>query len=313
MIEAAILAAGEGKRLQPITKYLPKTLLPIVTRPLLENIIVSLRQQGIEKICINVHHFRKKMLDFIRKREYGKEIEISIEDRILGTGGGIGRMRRFLENENFVVHNGDIITDIYIDEAYKFHKERNGLVTLLIQKGENSKDIKIEEDGRIIDIGQRLKPEEKEREHFDFTGIAILNRKIFNFLPEDDFHDIIDTYTNLITEGEDIFGFICRDNYWIDIGTKENYLLVHKKILLERKKILSNFILPDTPFFVGAASNVSKKAKLSGFVSIGKDCSIGDCVQLSNCVVFDNTVINSGKSFSNCIISNDFVVQGYLC
>ncbi|MCK4585425.1 NDP-sugar synthase [candidate division WOR-3 bacterium] len=307
MIEAAILAAGEGRRILPITNFFPKPLLPIVTRPLLENIILSLKRQHIKKICINVHHLRGRIIDFLQRKQYDMEIEISIEDRILGTGGGISRMRRYIKGENFVIHNGDVVTDMKIHDAFKFHKKKNGLATLLIEKRKHSKDIQIDKAGRIIDIAERLKPKGKAQGTFGFTGITILNRKIFDFLPEDDFHDIIDTFASLITEGENIFGFVCRNNYWSDIGTKEKYLLVHKEILIDRKYMLYDFSLPATPFFIGKESLVSKKTELSGFVSIGENCYIGDTVRLENCVIFDNTILDDGKTYKNCIISKDFI------
>ncbi|TES91501.1 MAG: NDP-sugar synthase [Candidatus Cloacimonadota bacterium] len=308
MIEATILAAGKGTRLLPVTNFLPKPLLPIVTRPLLENIILSLEKQGIEKLCINVHHLKDKIVDFLQRRQYAMEIAVSIENRILGTGGGLGRMRRYIKGENFVVYNGDIVTDINIREAYRFHMGNKAVATLLIQRKKGSKDIQMEKDGRIINIAERLRPNRKGQEVFDFTGVAILNSKIFNFLPEDDFYNIVDAYVELIRMEKNIFGFVCGNNYWLDIGTKENYLLVHKDILLESKNILCNFSLSSSPFFVDKGSQVSKKAQLSGFVSIGRNSLIGDNVQLENCVIFDNTVIDDGKNYRNCIISKDFVV-----
>ena len=308
MIEAAILAAGEGTRLLPITRFLAKPLLPIVTRPLLENIILSLKQQGIEKICINAYHQKEKIFEYLHRKEYGLEIQVSDEDRILGTGGGVGRMRRYIKADNFIVHNGDIVTNIKIRNAFNFHKEKNGIATLLVENRKHSKDVAVDKNGRILNIAERLKPQRNGIEAFGFTGIAILNRKIFDFLPEDIYHDIIDTYVHLIKQGENIFGFICRNSYWSDIGTKEDYLRVHNEILKGKKNVLCNFSLPESPFFIGKTSRISKKATLSGFVSIGKRCFIGDDVRLENCVIFDNTTIDDGKMYNNCILSNDFVV-----
>jgi len=118
----------------------------------------------------------------------------------------------------------------------------------------------------------------------------------------------VDAYIELIKKKKNIFGFICQGNYWLDIGTRENYLRVHKDILVHKKDILCDLTKPEKPFFIGKDTVVSKNAKLSGFVSIGKNCLIKDNVKLENCVVFNDTVVNNGKAYTNCIISNDFNV-----
>jgi len=306
MTEAMLLAAGEGRRLFPITSFLPKPLFPILGKPLLEHIIQSLKQQGITKVCINVHYLKEDIINFLKENEFGIEIELSIEENILGTGGGIGRMRKYIKSDDFLVYNSDIVTDITFKEAWEFHKENKSIATLILVKRKYSKDVLVSANAKIIDIAGKLNRDGKD--FFGFTGIAILNRKIFDFLPEREFYNVADAYAELIKADKRIFGFICQGNYWLDIGTKKNYLQVHRDILFNKRDILHHFFKPEKPFFIGKDSVVSKNAKLSGFVSIGKKCIIGLNVGLENCVVFDNTVIDDGKAYKDCIISNDFKV-----
>lgn len=308
LIEAMVLCAGEGSRLKPITDFIPKPLLPILSRPLLENTIISLKKEGIEKICVNVHHLKEKIIEFLNENDYGIEIAISDESKILGTGGGIGKIEEYIKEENFVVFNGDIVTDIALQDAFGFHIEKEAIATLLLQERKNSKDILSGGEGHIVDIAERRGAKKAGARFLGFTGIAILSRRIFDYLPPNDFYDIVDAYLEIIKEKGKIFGYESKGGYWLDMGTKEKYLQVHRDILLDKKEVLPDFAIPSTPFFIGKGTEVSETAELSGFVSIGKNCIIEDKVRLENCVVLDDTVIDSGKAYVNCIISNDFKV-----
>jgi NDP-sugar pyrophosphorylase family protein len=305
--EAAILAAGKGTRLLPITNFTPKPLLPILSRPLLENIILSLNRQGVRRICINVHHKKERVIEFLRDLHCEVDITLSEEEVILGTGGGVGRMRDFFTEDDFIVHNGDILTDIQLDRAVSFHREKKGLVTLVLVKSESSKDVVLGEDNRIVDIAKRVGQEKEESSLFDFTGIAILNRKVFGLLPDDRYYDILDMYVEIVRNRERVFGFVYEDRYWRDIGTKEKYLRVHKDILIDRKKVLVDFTLPRSSVFIERSAAVTATAHLKGFVSIGKRCILGDRVSLEDCVVLEGTILDEEREYKNCILSNSFI------
>ncbi len=304
-----LLAAGEGTRLKPITQFYPKSLLPVLSVPLLENIIYSLKDQGIRKVHINVYYLKEKLIHFLRRNDFGVKINISEESRILGTGGGIGRMRDFIKADDFVVHNGDIVTDIRIRDALEFHLKNRAIATLIVELRKGTKDVQLTRYGKIVDIAGRLGKKGKGLKLFGFTGIAIVNKRIFNFLPRNAFHDIIATYAELIAHGEPIYAFKSHNHYWLDIGTKERYLQVHKDILVNKKNVFSRMPSDDSTIFIGEGSRVSKKAGLSGFVSIGKHCIVSDHVKLENCIVFDNARLGDGEKYRNCIISENFVVR----
>ena len=306
MTEAILLAAGEGRRLLPITKFIPKSLLPIVNTPLLEGIITFLKHQGITKIIVNVYHLKEKLIDFIKQNDFGVDIKISVEEQILGTGGGIGRMKNFITSDDFIVYNSDIVTDIVLREVWKFHKRNKAIATLILVKRENSKDVLLSGDGKVIDIAGRLK--KQGQNFFQFTGIAILNREIFNYLPDNEFYNIIEAYEWLIKDGKNIYGFVSHGSYWRDIGTKKNYLQVHRDVLIKGKNIFDRQDKIKRPFFIGKNSIVNKDIKLSGFVSIGENCTLGTNSKLENCIVFDDTQIKKDSIYKNCIISNKFQV-----
>jgi mannose-1-phosphate guanylyltransferase len=304
MLEAALLAAGEGRRLKPITNHYPKPLLPIVTVPLLEHILFSLKAQGIRKVCINACHLKERTAAFLEQRDFGLEIVLSEEEQILGTGGGIGRMRSHIEAEDFVVHNGDIVTDIRFKEAAVFHRANRALATLVVEKRRGSRDVLLDRSGRIKDIAGRLGGKGTP---FGFTGIAILNSEIFGLLPECAFADMVDIYASLIERGKSIYGFETRGHYWLDIGTKQKYLLVHRNILIDRMKPLKRLPDVDSAVFIGEDSRVSAEVSLSGFVSIGNHCSVEAGIRLENCVLFDDTHLVDASTYTDSVLSPEFI------
>ncbi|MCH7760384.1 nucleotidyltransferase family protein, partial [candidate division TA06 bacterium] len=126
-MKAIILAAGFGKRIMPLSDYIPKCLLPIVGRPLVDNIILYLKKFGVNEVAINTHHLAQKMIDYFQEgSKYGMKITLSHEPRILGTGGGIGNLRNFLAGEEFfIVHNGDTLTNLDLSPALELHKKKD--------------------------------------------------------------------------------------------------------------------------------------------------------------------------------------------
>lgn len=130
-MKAMIFAAGLGSRLKPLTDTMPKALVPVAGRPMLEHVILKLKASGFTEIVINIHHFGEQIIDFLKaNNDFGLTLHISDErDLLLDTGGGIRKARRFFENsdEPFLVHNVDILSDMNLKELYDFHL-RNGSV-----------------------------------------------------------------------------------------------------------------------------------------------------------------------------------------
>lgn len=305
MVEAVLLAAGEGRRLKPITDHYPKPLLPIVSAPLLEHILLSLKEQGIGKVCINVCHLKERIIGYLEENDPGVEIALSEEEQVLGTGGGIGRMRGYIEGVDFIVHNGDIVTNIQFAPALAFHRSKKAMATLIVEEREGTRDVMLGRGGCIEDIGGRLG---RHGAVFGFTGIAVLNRRVFDYLPSAAFADLVDTYAEMLRQGEALFGFKSRDHYWLDIGTKERYLLVHKHILVDGIRPFKGIPRTETPVYLGEKSRVGAKARLSGFVSIGADCSIQNRIGLENCVLFDGTQLRDEATYHGKVIAPEFVV-----
>ena len=141
-MKAMIFAAGLGTRLRPLTDNMPKALVPVAGKPMLERVILKLKESGFNDITINIHHFGDQIIDFLRvHNNFGAEIHISDErDMLLDTGGGIKKARPFLDgNEPFLVHNADILSEVDLRSFYRHHLESKAKATLLVSERQTSR------------------------------------------------------------------------------------------------------------------------------------------------------------------------------
>src|SRR5262252_4918938 len=217
-MKAMILAAGLGTRLRPLTDTLPKALVEINGRTLLEITLTRLRTFGVSEVVINVHHFAEMVLDYLQSHNnLGMRIEISREDDLLlDTGGGLKKASWFfLESardsvpEPFVVHNVDVISTIDLHPMLQFHNERGALATLAVQSRESSRLLLFNDQlqlcGRAPDTKERIiSSEARNPPSFSslvtrhsplaFSGIHIISPRLLPMINETGVFSIIDVY-----------------------------------------------------------------------------------------------------------------------
>ncbi|MEA4809211.1 sugar phosphate nucleotidyltransferase, partial [Macellibacteroides fermentans] len=151
-MKAMIFAAGTGSRLKPYTDHIPKALIPIDGKPMLEHIILKLKAAGFTEIIINVHHLGEQIIEFLAgKDNFGITIHISDErDYLLDTGGGIKHAAQFLQgDEPFLVHNVDIISNVDLKALYQHHLDTNPLATLLVSKRDTSRYLLFNKENKL--------------------------------------------------------------------------------------------------------------------------------------------------------------------
>ena len=151
-MKALIFAAGLGNRLKPLTDTTPKALLPVDGKPMLEHVILKLKDAGFDQITVNIHHFGQQIIDFLKeKNNFGIDIHISDErEYLLDTGGGIKHAAEFLDgDEPFMVHNVDIFSNVDFRELYKKHLESNALATLLVSKRKTSRYLLFNQEDKL--------------------------------------------------------------------------------------------------------------------------------------------------------------------
>lgn len=230
-MEAMILAAGLGTRLRPLTYEIPKALVPVGDRPMLEHVVHRLIDVGCDHLVINVHHHGDQVLRFIEENDsFGISIDVSEEpDHALETGGGLKKAEPlFRKEEPFFMHNSDIFTNIDLADLYEAHTASDErLATLAVREVETNRFLVFDENDDLCGYGDKEGNEHIIGEprgatkRFDFCGVQVISPRIFKLMTETGVFSIINTYLRLSKEGEHIRPHLIDDAYWIDVGNAE--------------------------------------------------------------------------------------------
>jgi NDP-sugar pyrophosphorylase family protein len=260
-MKAMVLAAGLGTRLRPLTDNRPKALVEMAGRTLLEITLARLRAFGTSEVIINVHHFADMVIEYLKiNKNFGMRIDISREDVLLDTGGGLKKAAWFfLEDPNrldepFLLHNVDVVSTIDFARMLRFHKKNRALATLAVQAREASRYLLFDDHlqlsgrdqkpelvrGHLTSIPRQgtasavpksekysgaLAPEVKSSQPFlslAFSGIHIISPRLLPMLTEEGVFSIIPSYLRLATRGENILAFRADEYYWRDLGRPDD-------------------------------------------------------------------------------------------
>jgi NDP-sugar pyrophosphorylase family protein len=236
-MKAMILAAGLATRLRPLTDHRPKALVTVAGRTLLEIALCRLRAFGVHEVIVNTHHYADMILEYLKaNHNFGMRIEISREDVLLDTGGGLKNAARFFLEANdsleepFILHNVDVISGIDLGRMMRFHIEQGALATLAVQDRETSRYLLFDRHGQLC--GRRaardgnlelLRPAEQVQA-LAFSGIHVLSPRIFAKIEEEGAFSIIPAYLHLAAREEKIVAFRADEFYWRDLGRPESIL-----------------------------------------------------------------------------------------
>jgi NDP-sugar pyrophosphorylase family protein len=229
-----ILAAGLGTRLRPLTHDRPKALVELDGRTLLAIALERLRSFGVRQVIVNVHHFAEQVIDFVAaNRSFGIRIEISREEALLDTGGGLKKAAWFFleddadRNQPFLLHNVDVLSNIDLAGMVQFHTRRGALATLAVQNRRTARPLLFDAEGQLRGRGAgSTKPGESA---LAFCGIHVISPRIFSEMQQDGTEmqedgpfSIIDAYLRLAARGETIAAWRADESYWRDLGKPEN-------------------------------------------------------------------------------------------
>jgi NDP-sugar pyrophosphorylase family protein len=230
-MKAMILAAGLGRRLKPLTDSTPKSLVPLAGKPLLFYIIEKLIAAGINQIIINVHHFAETIIKYVEQnKKFGIEIVFSHEETLLDTGGGLKKASWFFDDgQSFILHNVDVLSGIDLSQMMAYHNQKKSLVTLAVRERKTSRYLLFNQENRLVGW-QSLETGNTEMvgesgqnpENLSFMGIHVLSPEIFPLLPCENIFSIIKAYLDLAKKGHTIIGYRNDENFWVDLGRKEN-------------------------------------------------------------------------------------------
>ena len=232
-MKAMILAAGLGTRLRPLTGDRPKALVTVAGRTLLEIALTRLRSFGVREVIVNTHHYAEMIAEYLKANDgFGMRIELSREEELLDTGGGLKKAAHFFLRgslqEPFILHNVDVVSTIDLGRMMRFHSEQNALATLAVQDRESARHLLFDERGLLCGRGAgRDKKTEWSRtvepaQSLAFSGIHVLSPRIFAKMEEVGVFSIIDAYLHLAARGEKIAAFRADECYWRDLGRPES-------------------------------------------------------------------------------------------
>jgi len=238
-MRAMVLAAGLGTRLRPLTDDRPKALVEVAGHTLLEITLRHLQQFGVREVIVNVHHFADMVVDYLKKQDnFGMRIEISREDVLLDTGGGLKKAGWFFsENsthsgEPFILHNVDVLSSIDLGRMVQFHREKQVIATLAVQQRKTSRYLLFDDQDQLCgrrtgndradEIVRSSARVSKPLQALAFSGVHVISPRLLTRMAGDGVFPIITSYLQLAAEGEKIVAFRADEYYWRDLGRPEN-------------------------------------------------------------------------------------------
>lgn len=304
-MRSIILAAGFGTRLLPLTEEKPKGIIPILNRPVLEILLEKMKLSGFSHIGINLHYLPDMVKETVSNAKIpGVTAEWHYEPVIMNTGAGLAGFREFIgEQEDFVVYNCDILTDMDLSSAFTHHKNTGAAATLVLIDNPPKNTVLMDSHHNIIDIGgiRGIKAGDGDKLLYG-GGIFIYNRKIFDYLPAPEKpYPLIPHIIKLLEEKPgSVKAYVPPyPVYWRDMGCLTSYLDIHRE-LLEKRNIQG---------ITGKNCNIPSSLILSGFYCIGDNVEAIGRSSLKNCIVWENSRIEAGTLLENAVITPSNIVR----
>ena len=313
-MKAIIMAGGEGSRLRPLTCDLPKPMVPVMNKPVLEHTIELLKQSGITEIGITLMYHPQIIREYFGNgKSFGVNITYFIEDTPLGTAGGIKAAESFLD-DTFLVISGDSVSDLNIQKALEFHKEKEAIATLVLTKVDLPLDygvVLINEEGLITGFVEKPSWGELFSDTVN-TGTYIFEPRILNYIKENCVTDFSsNVFPMLLQKKEKMYGFIMSE-YWCDVGDIRSYIKCHCDILDQDISLKPEGNEIKDNVWVGPGTIIESGAEINGPCVIGSNCKIGNGTVIDKyTVIGNNTTIEDDVSVVRSIIwDNNYIEYG---
>ncbi|TAN38093.1 MAG: DUF1679 domain-containing protein [Verrucomicrobia bacterium] len=297
--KAVLLAAGFGTRLLPLTREVPKPLLPLWGRTLLDRALDLLASFGVREVLINLHHGAEAIRAHLEKNPRNDlQVQFSFEPKILGTGGALVRAKNFLPDDApFWLFNADVAADLDPQPLLDDFAQHQPLAALWLVRDIGPRTVEIKK-GQVVNL---TSPRAGQPDLFTFSGLHLLSKRILDFLPRKAvFAPITPVYTKAMQHGAVVRGVVLQDSFWFDVGTPANYLAAHNVVSMLHGQQRRGGRLFD-PAVAGVRGR--------DFVAFGADVRVGRGAQLRQCVVCDGAQIAAGVTVRGAVIGRDTVVR----
>jgi len=299
-MQAAILAAGLGTRLRPLTYTTPKALVPVLNRPLLGVLLAQLQEAGALRVAVNTHHLADQVQQFLEvNTPPGLAIAVRHEPEILGTGGGLRSLAGALGDGPFLAVNADILTDLDLADIFRHHQD-DALATLVLHDYPRFNSVWLDRKGRVAGFGDP--PPTKSGPPLAYTGVQVVSPRMLTWLPPEGPADLVAAWQQAIAHGEQLAAVVVKGIFWQDLGTPEAYLAAHQRLLSGTCPGLHQYFPPISDPFLGEGTLVEDEVACDGSVCLGREVRVGRGTRLKNTVAWDQAQIGPGLTLENCVV-----------
>jgi len=322
-LKAMILAAGVGSRLDPLTRAIPKPMVPVVNRPVIEHIVCKLKKHGFTDIRINLHYLGDVIQEYLGDgARLGVQISYAQEDKLWGDAGSVKRSQDFFGDETFLVIGGDDISDIDLSGVLRLHRERQAAATIALCVVDDPSQFGIvvtEADGRITRFLEKPKGGDVFSNTAN-TGVYIFEPGVFDLIPSETFWGFgNNVFPRLLAEGRAMYGFLSTA-YWQDVGSlsvyrRTNFDALNGRVALDIPLAHGENVQIDPtaqigdPVALGSNVTVGAGAEIGENTIIGDGCVIEPNVTLKDTILWAGARVSAGTHLERCVVGTGAQVQ----
>jgi mannose-1-phosphate guanylyltransferase len=326
-MQALILVGGEATRLRPLTCNMPKSMVPVLNTPFLEHVIRYLAGHDVKNIVLAQGHLSKAMGDYFGDgSRFGIKLTYVLESQPMGTAGAVKNAEQHLES-SFLVLNGDIFTDLDLTAMLEFHEERRAKLTIALAPVEDPTAyglIETEAGGRITRFLEKPSWNQITTNMIN-AGTYILSKEVLKRIPAGvNYSFERQLFPQLLEAGEQFFAFP-SNAYWMDIGTPEKYLTLHRDLMRGQVKgyqVVQGKVIkigqncsvgPETqmvgPAVIGNNCIISRGVKIFGPVVLGDGTKLGEDTLVDSSIIWSNTRLETKITLNECLVANDCLME----
>ncbi len=333
-MKAVIMAGGEGTRLRPLTSQRPKPLAPALNVPIMEHIVLLLKEHGITDIVVTLHYLADEIEGYFGDgSEWGVNLIYSVEDTPLGTAGSVKQAEDYLKDDTFIIISGDALTDIDLDKAIRYHRDKNSIATIVLSHVPNPLEFGViitDDEGRI----RRFLEKPSWGEVFSDTvntGMYILEPSIFEYMEMgrnyDWSHDI---FPQILAEQKPLFGYVMENDYWCDVGNLQQYREAQYTVMNGNTRVRIGSgtsegrthgvwvgegceidpaaqIIP--PVVFGRSVKVKAGAIVGPYSVLGDHCIIEEKARIHRSVLWDSVYVGVESNLSACTVCSHTTIK----
>ena len=305
-MKAVVMAGGEGTRLRPLTSNRPKPLVPILNKPCMQHSIELLKRYGVDEVIVTLYYLADEIEGYFGDgSELGIKLTYTIEDTPLGTAGSVKQAEPYLKDDTFIIVSGDALTDLNIEKALAYHREKKSMATIILKHVDNPLEFGVvitDEEGRV----RRFLEKPSWGEVFSDTvntGMYILEPSIFEYMEAQKNYDWSqDIFPRLLREEKPMYGYV-MDEYWTDVGSLLQYRQAQYEMLQGKTTLPIEGERMGNDIWIGEGTEIDPTAQIIGPVLIGKNCVIKAKTHVGpETVIGDNCLIEEGAILQRAVI-----------